>query len=296
MKVPIGKIEPNPFQVRKRYDRESIQALANEIKELGMWGALRARKHGSSYELAFGHRRLAALKLLKTKDVEIEVVDLSDDDMATQAVVENLQREGLTDIEKAEGLKFLIERFDQDGKRGGRTRVAGLVGLSVRRIDDLVGLLLAPVTIRKLIENRVISGATATVAKQLGGEKMVKTAVKLKLAQHTISKMAQEVAAIPEPKIREQVKKAVISGRVRDPESVREHERKVRRQIAKKSGTNVPPDLRFVIRTWTKDIIEWNKKLDAVIPYRDYIDEDKELAAAFRSACRDLIKKLEKFF
>lgn len=295
MKVPIGKIEPNPFQVRKHYDRESIQALANEIKELGFWSALRARKHAGAYQLTFGHRRLEALKLLKYREVEIDVVDLSDDDMAIQALVENLQREGLTDIEKAEGIKALVERFDSNGKRQGQKKVAALMGITEGRLSQLLSLPGLTQRSKVLIEKRQVSGRTAIAARSFGGESMIETAAKHELSHHAIEKIQQQVSSINEPKIREQVRQAVVSGHVLDPESVRQHERKVRRQIAAKTGTKVPPDLRFVIRTWTKNIIEWNKKLDAVIPYRDYIDEDKETAAEFRAASRELIKKLEKF-
>ena len=100
--VPVKDILPNPWQARKKMDRESIRALAEEIKASGLWpGSLRGRMKGSHVELCYGHRRLAALKVLGWDKAEVEVDELTDEEMALQSLAENFQREGLSDIEKA---------------------------------------------------------------------------------------------------------------------------------------------------------------------------------------------------
>ena len=72
--VPIKDILPNPYQARKKMDREAIRNLAEEIKASGLWpGSLRGRMKGSHVELCYGHRRLAALKHLGWDKVEVEV-------------------------------------------------------------------------------------------------------------------------------------------------------------------------------------------------------------------------------
>jgi ParB family transcriptional regulator, chromosome partitioning protein len=291
MKVSIDRIRPNPFQVRKHIDRERLQALADEMKELGHWGSLRARKQGTYYELCFGHRRLAALKLAKIKDVDLEVVDLSDDEMATQALVENLQREGLTDTEKAKGIKDLIDRFERDGQKNGHERVQALMGLSRSRINELLSLLGLSAQSKQFVASGQISGSTAIRAKNLGGEEMIATAVKHGLPQKTLQQIQQELTAIPDKKIREKVMRAVVAGRVRDPESVRLRERQLR---AEQTGP-APRDLRLVIRTWTKTMQEWAKQLDQAAEYIDYIEGDAEGAATFKTATRELIDKLKRF-
>lgn len=294
MKVAISQIRPNPFQVRKHIDREAIAALAAEIKELGYWGGLRARKHKGAYELVFGHRRLEALKMLKVKEVDLEICDLSDDDMAMQALVENLQREGLSDLDKAAGLQALIERLNEDGKRQGRAKTARLMGLSERRIDNIVSLLDMPSSAKKLLESGGITGRTAIAARQLGGNAMIETAAKHKLPLHTLTKIGQELNEIPEEKIRAKVKQAVIAGKVRDPETVREHERKIRSTSSRAAGKG-PTDLRLVVRQWTRTMTQWADQLEQVVPYIDYIEEDADLAAKFKVATRNLIEKLKRF-
>src|SRR5262245_13243759 len=95
-KIKVKDIRPNPFQHRKTTDAQAIQSLAREIDKVGLWaGALRGRESDGHVQLCFGHRRLAAVKELGWKEVDVDVVELSDEDMALQALVENLQREGL---------------------------------------------------------------------------------------------------------------------------------------------------------------------------------------------------------
>lgn len=289
MRVPISQIRPNKFQVRKHIDRAAVAALAAEIKELGYWGTLRARKQGPHYELCFGHRRLEALKLLKVKDVDLEVLELSDDDMATQALVENLQREGLQDIEKAEALKQLIERIDRNGKRQGRATVAALMGFTEGRLSQLLSLVDLTPQSKKLIEEKRISGVVAMEARQFGGDAMIETAAKHELPLHTLRKIRQEVNAIPDDKIRDKVMKAVVSGAVRDPESVRRRASShVRRQ---KAG---PSDLKVVIVGWTHTLTDWELQMREVVPYMDYVEEVPTIAENFRVALRRLIETAKK--
>ena len=68
--IPVKNVFPNPFQARKKMDRDAVKALADEIRENGLWpGALRGRMKGDRVELCFGHRRLAAIKSLGWKEV-----------------------------------------------------------------------------------------------------------------------------------------------------------------------------------------------------------------------------------
>lgn len=298
MKVSIAKIRPNPFQVRKHIDRVKIEALAHEIKALGFWAPLRAREVDGHYELCYGHRRYEALKHLKWKEVDIDIVKLSDDDMAVQALVENLQREGLADTEKAEGITRLITRFIESEHLtidSATNRVAMLMGLSSGRVLQIRGVKNLGKKSQRLIEQRAISGAVAQMADRIGGDEMVETAVEHGLSHHTLIKIGTELGRITEPTIRERVRKAVIAGKVRDPEAVREQARKVSRKVEEHSGKRPPPDLLIVIRAWTKTMHAWAKKLDEVQPYLNYIESEPDTANEFKAATRELIDKLKRF-
>jgi ParB family chromosome partitioning protein len=291
MKIPINQIRPNPFQVRQHVDRERLQALANEIKALGYWGGLRARRQGSHYELCFGHRRLEALKLLKVKEVDLEVVNLSDDDMATQALVENLQREGLTDDEKGEGIKQLIERYEAKGHSDGLQHAGKLMGLSESRLYQLLSIQKLSPQAKRFVATRQLSGHAALKAKEIGGDAMIATAVKHALPDLTLRKIQTELASISEPTIRQKVTKAIVAGKVRDPESVRTRVRQLR---AAETG-QAPSDLRLWIRKWTKSMRAWSQQLDQASEYIDYIEGDVEGAVKFKAATRELIDKLKRF-
>src|SRR5262245_25535312 len=99
--VPLSDIVPNPFQSRSTFDEADVRSLADEIQAEGLWNTVfQARRNGhGKFELVYGHRRMAALRLLKYKTVPIEVVDLTDAQMALRSLEENLQRQGLTDLE-----------------------------------------------------------------------------------------------------------------------------------------------------------------------------------------------------
>ena len=67
------------------------------------------------------------------------------------------------------------------------------------------------------------------------------------------------------------------------------------REMAARHQKDVPPDLNVVIVRWTGFIEDWRKQLEAVLPYREYIDTAPRIAEKFRAAIRSLIDTLEKF-
>ncbi len=290
--VPLKNIVPNPYQARKKMDRESIRALADEIKENGLWpGALRGRMKGDRVELCFGHRRLAALKALGWKEVEVEVAELSDDDMAAQGLAENLQREGLTDIEKAEAIHMMMQR----GVRGGMkesdslARVSRLLGLSGGWIKDLLSLLDLEKGVQKAIREKEIAGRTALEAHRLGGKEMVETAIAKKLPVHKISALAQKIRRIPDEDVRERVKAQVIKGRVTLPEQVQEKAK----ELLKGRKPKAPSDLDRLLGEWAARVRGWNSELDELMLYKRFLSENGR-ADALKGEIGKLVGRLER--
>ena len=110
--MPVEEIVPNPFQPRKTFYNESLQELANSIKEFGVIQPLIVRKNeAGAYELVAGERRLRASKLAGLTHVPVIVKDFDDKEMAELAMIENLQREDLHFLEEAEGFQQLIQNF-----------------------------------------------------------------------------------------------------------------------------------------------------------------------------------------
>lgn len=290
--IPVRNILPNPFQARKKMDREGVRALADEIRENGLWpGALRGRMKGDRVELCYGHRRLQAVKALGWKDVEVEVEELTDEEMAVQNLAENLQREGLTDIEKAQAIHLMLQRTIRAGVKEPEalSRVSRLLGLSGGWIKDLLSLLDLEPGVQKAIREKRIAGRTALEAHRLGGKQMVETAILKKLPVHKISALAQKLRRIPDDEVREEVKRDVVRGRVVAPELVQEKAR----QLLKGRTPREPADLDRRIGEWSKRVRAWNQELDELALYRRFLAQDGR-ADVLKSELRKLAARLER--
>jgi ParB family chromosome partitioning protein len=270
--VPVKNVLPNPFQARKKMDRESVQALAEEIKENGLWpGALRGRMKGDKVELCYGHRRLAAVRALGWKEVEVEIEELSDEEMAIQNLAENLQREGLTDIEKAEAIHMMLQRMTRAGIKEpeAMTRISRLLGLSGGWVKDLLSLLDLEKGVQKAIREKAIAGRTALEAHRLGGKEMVQTAIDKKLPVHKLSTIAQKLRRIPDDEVRERVRRDVIRGKVVQPEQVQQKAK----ELLKGRKPKAPQDLDRILGEWAQKVRGWNQDLDELVLYKRFLAE-----------------------
>jgi ParB family transcriptional regulator, chromosome partitioning protein len=295
-KVKVKDIRPNPFQARKNFDKEAIQALADEIKSVGLWpGALRGRRKDGHVELCFGHRRLEAVKVLKWPEVEVDVVELTDEEMATQSLIENLQRQGLNDVEKAEGIVSLVKQLRKSrgyDENKAIQEIASMLGLSVAWTKNLIQLASYDESAKDEIRKGRIAGRTAMEANRVGGPELVKTAAEKKIPVHKLTDIGKKIGEISDPQIRETIKKKVVKGEIVEPEEI---QKKARQMVGKSKKDDSPPDLVIVIAQWTREIDGWIGQLDQVTPYIEYIDGVPKIADAFRKSVRELIARLQKF-
>ena len=289
--VPIKDILPNPYQARKKMDKEAIRNLAEEIKASGLWpGSLRGRMKGSHVELCYGHRRLAALKHLGWDKVEVEVDELTDEEMALQGLAENFQREGLSDIEKAQGLHVMVDLLVKQNlsEAEAMKRVSKFVGLSEAWIRDLLSMLDMEGAVQRAIRDRKIAGRTALEAHRFGGKQMVATAVVHKLPVHKISAIAKKIRSIPDAEVRDHVRKEVVKGKLVEPERVEEKARK----MMKGRKVKAPEDLDRILADWTYLIKHWNEKADELLLYKRFFGGRN--VASIKSEAGKLSKKLVK--
>ncbi|PWJ81531.1 ParB family chromosome partitioning protein [Pseudaminobacter salicylatoxidans] len=155
-RIPLSQVHPNPSQPRKTFEANALRDLANSIGERGLMQAITVRQRpGGIYEIVGGERRWRAHCLLaeegllgKKPTILCEVVDIDDDEMALQAIVENLARADLRPIEEAKAFQAMLDR--------GWTvqRLAKDLGLSQpRRITDRTALLNLAETIQTLVDS-----------------------------------------------------------------------------------------------------------------------------------------------
>ena len=107
----LTKIEPSASQPRKRFDEESLAALADSIRENGLLQPLVVRERENGYyEIIAGERRWRAAKLAGLREVPAVILDADDRKTAELALIENIQREDLDPVELAKGYERLIDR------------------------------------------------------------------------------------------------------------------------------------------------------------------------------------------
>ena len=125
--IRIEKIVPNKYQPRREFTEDKVKELAESIKQNGLLQSITVRDMGNGfYELIAGERRLRALKYLEYPTTKAIVKELTNEQMATLALIENIQREELTPIEEAYAYQELlsINNLTQDelAKSLGKTQ------------------------------------------------------------------------------------------------------------------------------------------------------------------------------
>lgn len=145
--ILVEKIVPNKYQPRREFTEEKIKELAESIKQNGLLQSITVRDIGDGfYELIAGERRLRAIKYLQYPKTKAIVKELTDEQMATLALIENIQREELTPIEEAHAYQELlrINKLTQEelAKSLGKTQATvanklRLLKLSKKVIDAI---------------------------------------------------------------------------------------------------------------------------------------------------------------
>ncbi len=109
VELNLGDVLPNRFQPRIKFDEESINELAASIRKYGVIQPIVVRQIGDKYEIIAGERRYKASVIAGKETIPAIIYDLSDKDSVEIALLENVQREDLTPIEKAVSYKKILD-------------------------------------------------------------------------------------------------------------------------------------------------------------------------------------------
>jgi ParB family chromosome partitioning protein len=110
VRVPLEKIDRNPYQPRAEFDPVALDELKRSIKEKGIIQPITVRRIAGGYQLISGERRVRAARAAGLTEVPAYVISVrSDEEMLELALIENLQRSQLNPIEVAISYKRLIE-------------------------------------------------------------------------------------------------------------------------------------------------------------------------------------------
>ena len=152
LRIPVEKVEANPFQPRMAFDQETLEELAASIRTYGLIQPITVRKIADGrYQIISGERRFKACRMAGMSMIPAYVREADDQGMLEMALVENIQRENLDPIETALSFQRLIDECkltqeamaDRVGKkRASIANTLRLLKLPVKIQHDLkVGLL-----------------------------------------------------------------------------------------------------------------------------------------------------------
>lgn len=136
LKLKVIEVEPNREQPRKHFDEEALEELAESIKRYGVIQPIVVTKKEGYYEIIAGERRWRACK--KAGLTEIPAIIRDDDERKNKEIslIENIQREDLNAVEKAMGIKILMEEYDLT-----QQKVSEIIGKSRSAIANTVRIL-----------------------------------------------------------------------------------------------------------------------------------------------------------
>ena len=160
-KLSISSIVRNKFQPRKLFDKESLEELANSIKERGIIQPIVVRKSkdaNDKFEIVAGERRWLAAQNAGLNEVPVVEIDVDDLKSLEFAIVENVQRNDLNPIEEAQGYQRLIDDFNYD-----QEKVAKFIGKSRAHISNCIRLLSLPKEIITFVEEGKLSQGHAKI-------------------------------------------------------------------------------------------------------------------------------------
>ncbi len=168
--LEVKSISDNRFQPRQAYDESRLDELAASIKEKGLIQPIVVRKAANGYEVVAGERRLRAARKIGLEKIPVVVRDVSDKEAMVLALVENIQREELNPVEKAETYRRLIDEFGYS-----QEEVARSVGKDRVTIANLLRLLKLPKEILQgVFEGKISEGhARAILSVESDNAKML---------------------------------------------------------------------------------------------------------------------------
>ena len=159
--IPVGDIDPNRNQPRKKFDDDALLALADSIRHSGVLSPILVARDGSRYTIIAGERRWRAARLANLDSIPAIVREWDDVKRQEAALIENIQRENLNAIEEAQGINTLMTECALT-----QEAVAERLGRSRSAVANLLRLLNLP----KKIQSAVVDGSlSAGHARVLAG-------------------------------------------------------------------------------------------------------------------------------
>lgn len=187
--LEVNMLQSNPLQPRGIISPESLTELVDSIREQGILEPLVVASTPAGYQIIAGERRWRAAKLLGLPTVPVVIKQTSPQQMLEMAIVENVQREDLNPIERAQAFKRLIDEFGL-----GTNEVARKVGKSAPTVSNTIRLLSLPDAIKDALVAGVITEGHVRPLISLGDSKMMLELFKKILKDNSTVRQTEDMA------------------------------------------------------------------------------------------------------
>ena len=199
LNVSVNEIDINPDQPRKRFSRESLEQLAESIKNAGILQPILVVEKNGRYQIAAGERRFRAARLAGLTEVPVLVKTFSPAELMEIALIENLQREDLNPIEEAEAIRSLMDKCGYT-----QEKAAERLGKSRPAVANTLRLLNLPEDLRQMVVEGLLSSGHARVLCGIEDRnrqrQLAKETVEKGLSVRALEVLAAQNPAMPAPK------------------------------------------------------------------------------------------------
>ena len=191
--IPISEIDPNLSQPRKDFDKDSLEQLAESIRQAGILQPILVVENGTRYRIIAGERRYRAARLAGLETVPCIARSLTEEQQMEAALIENLQREDLNPIEEAQAIRSLMQQCDytqeEAAKRLGKSRPA---------VANLLRLLTLPEGILHMVVAGELSAGHARVLAGITPEsRQLELAHQCVLHEYNVRKLEEIAQKLP---------------------------------------------------------------------------------------------------
>ena len=170
--IKISQIEPNRNQPRRSFDEDALEELSQSIKEHGVLQPILVRPQiYGGYQIVAGERRYRASRMAGLTEIPAIIKELSDSETMQIALIENLQRRDLSDLEEAKGYQTLMDEYGFSQEEVART-----VGKSRSAVANTLRLLGLPDDVKELLDQGKLSAGHARALLAVDQEKEIKEA------------------------------------------------------------------------------------------------------------------------
>ena len=227
--VPVGEILPGAMQPRNGMDDDTLNELAESIRENGIMQPLVVRPREGGYELIAGERRWRASQMAGLATVPIVIRNVDDRTALELALVENLQRENLDPIEEAKGYAQLMDQFDLT-----QEEIATKVGKNRATVANTLRLIKLPAEVQAYVRNGLFSSGHAKAILGLKNAKDQIAAAKRVIKKELSVRQAEELVAALGQAAPDKTKRGSASKRSATDAHILDLESKMRERLGTK--------------------------------------------------------------